>query len=165
MSPPPPHASSPPGQVIQSLEAKIAQLRDRVDQLTAQVALLEKESVRQCWDGSLVFPVWNKVHITVGSNELALEYGRLSLSSSGCINLSGSVIKLAAGRVDADTALAQVAGTVDCDTLRARNILTPVAGDVIRSGTGNAFSGRVQTGGDGPVRVPGITDGTSNTLV
>jgi hypothetical protein len=65
---------------------------------------------------------------------LTLEHGNVTIQAAGTVEIDASQIKLTAGQVQIQSAMAKVDGVVQCDTLVANSVVassyTPGAGNV-----------------------------------
>lgn len=120
------------------VDTQIALLRQRIDQLTAEVAALksqmESECVRQYWNGEVHFPASTHVRISVSGNFLTLDASGLNIGSSARLQLNGSTIDVSGGMLSGNIGMAKFSGVVQCDSLVANSVAaasyTPGAGNV-----------------------------------
>ena len=120
------------------VDVQVSELRQRVDQLTSELAALrsqmDSECVRQHWNGEVHFPASSQVKISVEGNTLTLDAVGLRISSPAKLTLEGSVVDISAGIVNGNAGMAKFSGVVQCDTLTANSVVgksyTPGAGNV-----------------------------------
>jgi hypothetical protein len=120
------------------LDTQVALLRQRVEQLTADLAALrsqmETECVRQHWNGEVHFPAADHVKMSVQGNSLTLDHGGLTINCGARVNIYAGTIELSAGTMTNNMGMAKFSGVVQCDSLIANTVsaanYTPGAGNI-----------------------------------
>jgi hypothetical protein len=121
------------------VDAQIAALRIRVEELALQVAGLRAqlagECVRQTANGNLIFPAnAQRVQASLFGNSITLDAAGCRIEASGQMTLNASAITANAGQVQTNAGMANFSGVVKCDTIIANSVVgssyTPGAGNI-----------------------------------
>jgi hypothetical protein len=112
-----------------SLEQQVALLKSDVERLSAKVAVLEQQCVRQSATGVVTLPAPHKLDLGVGSIHVTMEGTCLSLVSPMTVKINATELQINTAKVSAAGQTASFAGAVVCNVLQA-NSVKPAAGNV-----------------------------------